>query len=100
MEVHASLHVAVETQIAAVEPPAVLLALRRLMAEGLSRHDAVHAIGWLAAEHLKRAMNAEQAVDVDAYAADLASLSRESWLASAGPSPRDRKPLLARRRSD
>jgi hypothetical protein len=44
--VHAALHTAVENQLAEhiVE---VELALARLMAEGLDRHDAVHAISWV-----------------------------------------------------
>ena len=48
---HASIHVAVENQLAAEDEPTVR-ALARLLKEGLSRHDAVHAIGSLVAEHI------------------------------------------------
>jgi len=100
MDVHASLHVLVESQLASAEPPEVLTAARRLAAGGLSRHDAVHAIGWVAAEHMKLAMEQQRPVDVPNYAAALEGLTRESWIASAGRASGPRKPLSARRRSD
>jgi len=46
---HASVHVVVENQLAANDEP-VVRALARLMKEGLSRHDAVHAIGCVVSE--------------------------------------------------
>ena len=46
---HASIHVIVENQLASNDEP-VVRALARLMREGLLRHEAVHAIGSLAAE--------------------------------------------------
>jgi hypothetical protein len=45
---HASMHVIVENQLAENDEP-VVRALDRLIKEGLSRHDAVHAIGSLVA---------------------------------------------------
>lgn len=51
LTLHATIHVAVENQLAADDEPAVR-ALVRLMKEGLSRHDAVHAIGSLVAEQI------------------------------------------------
>ena len=48
---HASIHVVVENQLALDDEP-VVRALARLMKEGLSRHDAVHAIGSLVAENI------------------------------------------------
>jgi hypothetical protein len=48
---HAAFHAAVENQIAeGLEP--VLRTMARLENEGLSRHDAVHAIGFVLAEHV------------------------------------------------
>lgn len=44
LSVHAMFHAIVENQLAEGYAPAVR-AMARLMAEGLSRHDAVHAIG-------------------------------------------------------
>jgi hypothetical protein len=49
--IHATIHVAVESQLASADEP-VVRALRRLIGEGLSRHDAVHAIGSLVAEQI------------------------------------------------
>jgi hypothetical protein len=43
--IHAIAHMLVENQIALGEPPQVPETLARLMNEGLSRHDAVHAVG-------------------------------------------------------
>ncbi|KQV55033.1 MULTISPECIES: hypothetical protein [unclassified Duganella] len=43
-KIHAYLHVAVEDQLASGYGPSKR-AVKRLMAEGQSRHDAVHAIG-------------------------------------------------------
>lgn len=54
--VHAAFHAIVENQIAeGLEP--VVRAMARLMKQGLSRHDALHAIGSVVAEHLFDAMN-------------------------------------------
>ena len=48
---HAALHAIVENQIALNLEP-VVRAMDRLGKEGLTRHDAVHAIGSVVAEHL------------------------------------------------
>jgi hypothetical protein len=48
---HASIHVVVENQLAENDEP-VVRALARLMKEGLSRHDAVHAIGCVVSEEI------------------------------------------------
>ena len=50
VKVHAVLHAIVENQIAeGLEP--VVRAMGRLTRDGLSRHDALHAIGSVVAEH-------------------------------------------------
>jgi len=48
---HAYLHVVVENQLASQDQP-VVRALARLTEEGLSRHDAVHAIACVVREEL------------------------------------------------
>ncbi len=83
MQRHAAMHVIVESQLADQAPPEARGALRRLQEEGMSRHDAVHAIGWLATEHMKRAMAKQRPVDDKAYARDLATLTVRSWLRMA-----------------
>ena len=82
---HVGMHVLVENQLAEDAPPQARQALARLMRDGLSRHDAVHAIGWLLTETLKRAVAKQQPVDERAYALELEQLSRASWLARASP---------------
>jgi SWIM/SEC-C metal-binding protein len=54
---HAAAHVIVENQIAEGLDP-VLRAMRRLETGGLTRHEAVHAIGSAVAEHIFEAMSA------------------------------------------
>jgi hypothetical protein len=49
---HAAIHVAVENQIAMGDELPVHGVLDRLQAEGLDRHDAIHAIGSALAEHM------------------------------------------------
>jgi hypothetical protein len=44
-KIHGAAHVIVENQIALGDPPATQEALTRLIGEGLTRHDAVHAVG-------------------------------------------------------
>ena len=54
-KIHAVFHVIVENQIAeGLEP--VSRAMARLANEGLSRHDSLHAIGAVCAEHLFEAI--------------------------------------------
>ncbi len=48
---HATIHTVVENQLASNDEP-VVRALARLLKEGLSRHDAVHAIGSFVAEQI------------------------------------------------
>jgi hypothetical protein len=56
VKAHAAFHAIVENQIAeGLEP--VIRAMERLMMQGLSRHDAVHAVGSVVADHFLEAMN-------------------------------------------
>ena len=50
-KLHAVMHTIVENQIAG-SLDAVVRAMDRLAREGLSRHDALHAVGWVLALHL------------------------------------------------
>lgn len=51
VKLHATMHVVTENQLALNDEP-VVRALARLMKEGLTRHDAVHAIGSVVAEQI------------------------------------------------
>ncbi len=84
MQRHAAMHVIVESQLADAAPPEAPAALDRLVNTGMSRHNAIHAIGWLATEHMRRAMAKQRPVDDKAYARDLTELTPRSWLKMAG----------------
>jgi uncharacterized protein YoaH (UPF0181 family) len=81
---HAGLHVVVEDQLVSGEPPQARKALQQLMSDGMSRHDAIHAVGWVVTKHMRSAIEGRKAMDNDAYLKDLDSLTLESWLAMAG----------------
>ena len=80
---HASIHVIVENQIAEnVEP--VVRAMSRLQREGLSRHDALHAVGSVLAEHIHEVLTTEDGASVpnEIYFAAVERLSAKGWLDS------------------
>ena len=56
VEAHAIFHAIVENQIAEGHAP-VARAMQRLAREGLSRHEALHAIGSLVADYIYDVMN-------------------------------------------
>jgi hypothetical protein len=78
--VHAVIHVTVENQLAEGHPEATA-AMARLLAEGLDRHDALHAIGSIVAHDIFDIMKAERSHDPEAYARKLRSLTAASWRA-------------------
>ena len=79
---HALLHAIVENQIALNLDP-VVRAMHRLGKEGLTRHDAVHAIGSVVAAHLFDMLKTNQNDDAAAlqarYDAVVERLSAASW---------------------
>lgn len=78
--VHAVFHVVVENQIAMGEEMTVSKTLDRLVADGLDRHEAVHAIGAILAGHMHSMMGEESSeFSEDAYASDLDALTVEKW---------------------
>lgn len=82
--VHASYHVMVENQVALGERTPVAAALDRLMGEGMTRHDAIHAVGAVLAKHMHHAMETNVPVSREAYYGDIRALSRQGWLAEYG----------------
>ena len=54
---HAAVHAVVETQLASGAPPETRRALERLLAGGLPRHEAVHAIGLIVANATAAALD-------------------------------------------
>jgi len=76
------MHVVVENQLALNDEP-VVRALARLMKEGLSRHDAVHAIGCVVAEEIYDLLQQEDPADTvrARYYAAVERLSAATWRA-------------------
>ena len=80
-QLHALVHVVIENQIALGEEE-VVKTMARLRTEGLSRHDALHAIGSVLAEHMYELMQPDQKAVEDAnrrYAAKLEQLTARGW---------------------
>ena len=77
------MHVIVENQLALNDEP-VVRALARLMKEGLSRHDAVHAIGSVVAENIHDLLKQEDSPDTVRvrYYAAVERLTAATWRAS------------------
>jgi hypothetical protein len=84
LKVHAIIHAVVENQIALGEQVPIRT-LRRLISEGLDRHDAIHAIGSVLIVHLSdlmRQVEAGTTSDADPnapYYAELERLTAKSW---------------------
>jgi hypothetical protein len=77
---HATIHVIVENQLAANEET-VCRALTRLMEEGLSRHDAIHAIGSVVAHHIYDLLKGKAPADEASvqYCASIERLTVAIW---------------------
>ncbi len=78
--VHAVIHLVVENQLAeGLE--IVRETLARLRAEGLDRHEAIHAIGWVLIEHLSNLMRAQEPAPNDHahYFQALQTLTVNNW---------------------
>jgi hypothetical protein len=54
-----------------------------MLAEGLDRHDAIHAVGSVMARHMFDIVKHGQSFDEAAYAKDLDALSAEQWRAES-----------------
>ena len=77
-QAHAAIHTVVETQLA--EEYAVTQAtLRRLVHDGLDRHDAIHAIGSVVADEILDMLKLKRAYEPEAYARKLAALTAAAW---------------------
>jgi hypothetical protein len=87
VRLHASMHAVVETQLAN-ELPEVRETLTRLRGEGVSRHQAIHAIAGVVADELQRVLRDKKPFDRQGYAQRLRALTKES-VAEAGSTPKD-----------
>jgi hypothetical protein len=96
---HAIIHTVVENQVAMGDSFPAREVLRRLMAEGLTRHEAVHAIGGKLVAHffnLEKG-NSDPAGANQAYVEDLKRLTAEQWR-NSGDQPKERRPKMGLRK--
>jgi hypothetical protein len=88
---HAAMHAVVENQIAEGDRLPVRRTLLRLMAEGLDRHDAIHAIASVLAGHIneqlresdsqtRRSGQSSDRDPISGYFSELEELTAASWL--------------------
>jgi len=78
---HAAIHAVVENQLALDHQPIVRNSLNRLLSEGLSRHEALHAIGSVVAAHVYDILKSSSVPDHShvAYYSELETLTAEKW---------------------
>ena len=84
VQVHATMHAIVENQIALGDETPVRLKARQLMAQGLDRHEAIHAIASVLMGHLYDSVRNPGAVGDPnrRYYAALRRLTARKWLRS------------------
>ncbi len=76
---HATIHVIVENQVALGEEP-VPATLERLMRQGMDRHEAVHAVGAVLVEDIYDLLNTEEGrFDRRRYRNRLNKLTAKQW---------------------
>ncbi len=94
LSVHAAIHVVVENQVALGTEIPTQKTLTRLVREGLSRHDAVHAIGSVLAGYMFDLIKhgaKDQDVNADYYR-QLEELTAAGWLKSANEELEEKDP--------
>ena len=81
MRLHATIHVIVENQVALGDEIPVRRTLERLRAEGLDRHDAVHAVGSVVAKRIYELLKEGLPTGDpnEPYWAELENLTAEGW---------------------
>ena len=84
LSIHASLHVIVENQILMGNETPVAATLGLLMAEGLDRHDAIHAIASVLSCVMFDTMKLQPNGDLNAaYFREVADLTAARWRSQA-----------------
>jgi hypothetical protein len=83
-DIHAAIHVMIENQIATDDETPAREALERLMVEGLSRHEAIHALGSVLTEMISAIANRDDGEEAERFRADayngaIARITAEDW---------------------
>ncbi|MGI9487692.1 MAG: DUF1841 family protein [Geminicoccaceae bacterium] len=80
-DAHAVVHIIVENQVALADETPVAAVMERLMQEGLDRHEAIHAIGYVLMGTLHgTAQDDNEADPTSTYYRELMQLTAEKWL--------------------
>jgi hypothetical protein len=79
LRLHVAIHSVVEIQLRDGTPPETRAALQRLIADGLDRHEAAHAIGTVVADEMSAIMSQGRRYDEASYVERLRALSAESY---------------------
>ena len=82
LQVHSVVHTVVENQVALGDEYPVKQTLARLMDEGLSRHDAIHAVGSVLAKYMWRMGRGEISSEefTSGYFEELKTFTAQEWL--------------------
>ena len=85
LQMHAGMHAMIENQMAEGED-AVVRAMDRLLAQGLDRHDAIHALCWVFSlqlfEQMKSPSTSPESSLNDSYLAAVERVNAQDWLNS------------------
>jgi len=95
---HVIIHQTVENQLAAKDPPVVHETLERLMRSGLSRHEAIHAIGSVLSVEIWEILKEERPFDEERYERGLRQLDARKWAPARSRRRRVKKAKRKRRR--
>ncbi len=80
---HATAHVVVENQIAGGAPAAVGACVARLIAEGATRHEALHAVAEVMTVELAEVVSERRVFDEERVARKLRAIDARKWKGSA-----------------
>lgn len=82
LHMHSVVHAVVENQLALAQPAEVRRSLARLVSDGLSRHEALHAIGGVVVEFLFPILQAKAdppEFDASGYSRCLSKITAADW---------------------
>jgi len=94
---HVTIHHTVENQLAAKDPPVVHETLERLMRSGLSRHEAIHAIGSVLCVEIWEILDQDRPFDEERYERGLQQLNAREWAPARSRRRRVKKARRKRR---
>jgi len=82
-QVHAVVHVVVENQVALGDEMSPQATLKRLIGEGLDRHEAIHAVGSVLMDFVQELLGDDAAPEANQrYNEELRKLTAAEWLES------------------